>query len=221
MSDSEELTDEERMMNLLEELQKENERLKAQQQPLEPLIQTIRQQESKLAGLTVSVRSLNEENEKLLKFAENEKKLNADNERLTKLNAEQERRLKQKDSEIAALQRQNEALAANFDTIANAMPKVEDVERLTKTFKGAEHTISLVNVASWFNTAFVAVFFAIVLFAGYQMYFTHQSAQEAAEAAQNAVQRVEGGLYGTDGYSVLHGSKSSQAVYEATHSKGQ
>lgn len=215
MSDLQNYSDEE--LTLMEQMQDEIEALRAKVQPIEPLIATIRQQESKLAELTASVKSLNAENETLLKFAENEKKLNADNERLTKLNAEQERRLKQKDSEIAALTRQNEALAANFDTIAAAMPKVEDVERLTKTFKGAEQTISLVNVASWANTAFVVAFLALVVFTGYHVYFADQNAEEAALAAQNAVQKVDGGLYGTDGYSVLHGSKSSQAVYEATH----
>ena len=210
---------EELMIVKLEEL---HEQLKAQQQTaIEPLIQTIRQQEKSLTELSESRKSLTAENEKLTLLAENEKKLNADNERLTKLNAEQERRLKQKDSEIAALQRQNEALAANFDTITAGMPKVEDVQRLTKTFKGAEQTISLVNVASWANTAFVVAFLVLVVFTGYHVYFADQNAEEAALAAQTAVQKVDGGLYGADGYSVLHGSKSSQAVYEATHPQGQ
>lgn len=214
-----EMSAEELMIVKLEEL---HEQLKAQQQTaIEPLIQTIRQQEKLLTELSESRKSLTAENEKLTLLAENEKKLNADNERLTKLNAEQERRLKQKDSEIAALQRQNEALAANFDTITAAMPKVEDVQRLTKTFKGAEQTISLVNVASWANTAFVVAFLVLVVFTGYHVYFADQNAEEAALAAQTAVQKVDGGLYGADGYSVLHGSKSSQAVYEATHPQGQ
>lgn len=214
-----EMSAEELMIVKLEEL---HEQLKAQQQTaIEPLIQTIRQQEKSLTELSESRKSLTAENEKLTLLAENEKKLNADNERLTKLNAEQERRLKQKDSEIAALQRQNEALAANFDTITAAMPKVEDVQRLTKTFKGAEQTISLVNVASWANTAFVVAFLVLVVFTGYHVYFADQNAEEAALAAQTAVQKVDGGLYGADGYSVLHGSKSSQAVYEATHPQGQ
>lgn len=214
-----EMSAEELMIVKLEEL---HEQLKAQQQTaIEPLIQTIRQQEKSLTELSESRKSLTAENEKLTLLAENEKKLNADNERLTKLNAEQERRLKQKDSEIAALQRQNEALAANFDTITAGMPKVEDVQRLTKTFKGAEQTISLVNVASWANTAFVVAFLVLVVFTGYHVYFADQNAEEAALAAQTAVQKVDGGLYGADGYSVLHGSKSSQAVYEATHPQGQ
>lgn len=214
-----EMSAEELMIVKLEEL---HEQLKAQQQTaIEPLIQTIRQQEKSLTELSESRKSLTAENEKLTLLAENEKKLNADNERLTKLNAEQERRLKQKESEIAALQRQNEALAANFDTITAAMPKVEDVQRLTKTFKGAEQTISLVNVASWANTAFVVAFLVLVVFTGYHVYFADQNAEEAALAAQTAVQKVDGGLYGADGYSVLHGSKSSQAVYEATHPQGQ
>lgn len=67
----------------------------------------------------------------------------------------------------------------------------------------------------------VVAFLVLVVFTGYHVYFADQNAEEAALAAQTAVQKVDGGLYGADGYSVLHGSKSSQAVYEATHPQGQ
>lgn len=114
--------------------------------------------------------------------------------------------MKQKDSEIAALQRQNKALAANFDTITGSMPKVEDVKRLTKTFSGAERTISLVNVASWCNSVVVAIFVAIVLFGAWQAYEIKQD----VKTASYGVQSVREAVYNHDGWSVLNGTISNE-----------
>ena len=66
MNDLEELTDEERMMNLLEELQQENDKLKSQQTAIEPLLQTIRQQEQEIMRLNSSLIEERKQNEKLL-----------------------------------------------------------------------------------------------------------------------------------------------------------
>ena len=86
MNDLEELTDEERMMNLLEELQQENDKLKSQQTAIEPLLQTIRQQEQEIMRLNSSLIEERKQNEKLLELAKNEKKLHEENMKLKREN---------------------------------------------------------------------------------------------------------------------------------------
>lgn len=109
------------------------------------------------------------------------------------------------EEELAQEKKHLEALASKYNNIIGEFPKVDDVKRMTSTFKGAEKSISLVNVASGFNTVFVVIFAALVLFAGYHMYFANQNAQEAAMSARAASKA----LYNEQGYSVLNGSQAS------------
>lgn len=190
MSDLEELTDEERMMNLLEELQRENERLKAQQQPLEPLLQTIRQQEQEITQLNSSLIGERQQNEKLLELAKNEKKLHEENYNLRQ-------RLQQSESDRDRLKKQlNEATTIH-------LPDEALLQRFTAALKGADSKARDIMLIHWINLAVVAVFVVLAIGSGYLSY----SASKAAEQANNAVQ---GGIYDKDGWSMIPGAYSNE-----------
>lgn len=193
MSDLGELTDEEKMMNLLEELQSENERLRAKVQPLEPLIQTIRQQESKLAELTASVQSLNVENEKLLKFAETEKKLHEENEKLKSENEQLKQNVLIANSQAENLQTQLEK------AMTIHLPDEALLKRFTTALKGADDKSRDIMLVHWVNLAVVAVFVLLVIGSGY---LSH-NASKSAEKTYNAVQN---GIYDKDGWSMIPGA---------------
>ena len=204
MSDYE-MSDEELMIVKLEELQKENSQLKVKEQTLEPLLKTIRQQEQEITHLNSLLIGERKQNENLLELAKNEKKLNADNEKLKKIIADYEMNLKQKDREIAALQQATETITAQTKAIADKMPKVDEVEQWTKTFRGVDDTISLVNLASIANTAFVVIFMIVTAFTAWQVYHANDNAAVAAIAA-TAASRA---LYDHEGYAVLPGTQAS------------
>lgn len=193
MSDLEELTDEERMMNLLEELQKENERLKAQQQSLEPLIQTIRQQEQEITRLNSSLIGERQQNENLLELAKNEKKLHEENEKLRSENASLRQSVQNANSKTANLQSQLEkATAVDF-------PDETLLKHYTAALKGADDTSRDIMLVHWINLAVVAVFVVLAMGSGYLSY----SANKAAEQAHTA---VENGIYDKDGWSMIPGA---------------
>ena len=115
--------------------------------------------------MTALEQELQEENERLQE--ENERDENE------KLRSENSR----KDAELKQERKNLEALADEYKNIIGMFPKKEDIKNLiatfkdmTSTFKGADKTISLLNVASSFNTAIVAIVAGFVLFAGYHMY---------------------------------------------------
>ena len=213
MSDLEELTDEERMMNLLEELQRENDRLKAQQQPLEPLLQTIRQQEQEITRLNSSLIGERQQNEKLLELAKNEKKLHEENEKLRSANSQMnERRLSYEDSE--KLKNENYSLRQRLQQSESDRKRIQEQlntattvafpdESLLKHYiaalKGADdksRDIMLVHCINLAVVAVVAVFVVLAIGSGYLSY----SANKAAEQANNAVQN---GIYDKDGWSMV------------------
>lgn len=108
-------------------------------------------------------------------------------------------------------------MGVKFNSMLAKFPKSQEVEKLTDIFAQASKVISLVNVASWGNNFFVALFAAIVAFVGWQVYSANDYARQASESANIAVQKIEGGLYNDNGYSVLPNAKSSEAVYNSKH----
>ena len=217
MSDLEELTDEERMMNLLEELQRENERLKAQQQPLEPLLQTIRQQEQEITQLNSSLIGERQQNEKLQELAKNEKKLHEENEKLRHENSQMnERRLSYEDSEKLKSENYNlrqrlQQSESDRDRLKKQLNEATTIhlpdeallQRFTAALKGADSKARDIMLIHWINLAVVAVFVVLAIGSGYLSY----SASKAAEQANNAVQ---GGIYDKDGWSMIPGAYSNE-----------
>jgi inclusion membrane protein len=215
------------MTALEQELQEENERLQeenerlyqqvgqlqaqlstmtAKEQAVKPLIEEIKRQEQEIMSLNSSLIEERKQNEKLLALSKNERLLRDENEKLRSENS-------RKDAELKQERKNLEALADEYKNIIGMFPKKEDIKNLiatfkdmTSTFKGADKTISLLNVASSFNTAIVAIVAGFVLFAGYHMYFANQNAKEAATSASAASKA----LYNEQGYSVLNGSQASQ-----------
>ena len=104
-----------------------------------------------------------------------------------------------------------------YNSIFAKMPKLEDIEKLTNIYNQASRAISLVSISSWFNNFFVILFAGIVAFVGWQVYGANNNARQANEKINTTIQKIEGGLYNTDGYSVIKGSKSSKEVFDATH----
>lgn len=199
MSDLEELTDEERMMNLLEELQKENERLKAQQQSLELLIQTIRQQEEEITSLNSSLTDASKENEKLLELAKSEKQLHEQNEKLRSENASLRQSVQNANSKAANLQSQLEkATAVDF-------PDETLLKHYTAALKNADSKASDIMLVHWINLAVVAVFVLLAIGSGYLSY----SAKQAADKANTAVHQ---GIYDKDGWSMIPGAYLNEYV---------
>lgn len=197
MSDLEELTDEERMMNLLEELQRENDRLKAQQTAVEPLLQTIRQQEQEITRLNSSLIGERQQNEKLLELAKNEKKLHEENEKLKAENISLHQKLKSESDRADSLQNQlNKATAVDF-------PDENLLKHYTAALKGADDKSRDIMLVHWVNLAVVAVFVLLAIGSGYLSY----SASKAAEQANNAVQN---GIYDKDGWSMIPGAYSNE-----------
>lgn len=217
MSDLEELTDEERMMNLLEELQRENERLKAQQQPLEPLLQTIRQQEQEITRLNSSLIGERKQNEKLLELAKNEKKLHEENEKLRSANSQMnERRLSYEDSEKLksenySLRQRLQQSESDRDMLKKQLNEATTIhlpdeallQRFTVALKGADSKSRDIMLVHWINLAVVAVFVILAIGSGYLSY----SANKAAEHANNAIQN---GIYDKDGWSMIPGAYSNE-----------
>lgn len=197
MSDLEELTDEERMMNLLEELQRENERLKAQQQPLEPLLQTIRQQEQEITRLNSSLIGERQQNEKLLELAKSEKQLHEQNEKLRSENANLRQSVQNANSKTANLQSQLEK------AMTIHLPDESLLQRFTAALKGADSRARDIILVHYINLAVVAVFVVMACACGYFSY----SAKTAAEQAHTAIQN---GIYDKDGWSMVPGAYSNE-----------
>lgn len=198
-------------------LKSEYEETKMNELPTKELIQTIINQQNQISKLQELNKKLSTENAELLKLSENEKKRKSENENLRNEKNKIEWQLKQSKANEADLKKQIEGMGDKYNSMFAKFPKSEEVEKLTHTYKQASQAISLVSISSWFNNFFVLLFAAIVLFTGCQVYFAKDYAREANDAIHNAIQKIEGGLYNTDGYSVIKGSKSSKEVFDATH----
>ena len=188
MSNSNDCSNEEQMLLLLTDLQTENESLRAKIQPIEPLIATIKQQEKSLTELSAYNKSLTDENEKLLKLSESEKKLREENSSLKQSESALKNELRQKEQENAALMKQTEDLAARIARLNQAM----------------------LHIA---NMAVIAVFAVLVVFAGWQVYYTRQEAKNASEG----IQSVYNAVYNTEGWSVFEGTIMNEWVWSQNH----
>ena len=212
MSDYE-MSDEELMIVKLEELQKENDRLKSQQTAIEPLLQTIRQQEQEITRLNSLLIGERQQNEKLLELAKNEKKLHEENEKLRsensllngqrlsyadseKLKAENislRQKLKSESDRADSLQNQlNKAITVDF-------PDDELLKHYTAALKSADDRGRDIMLVHWINLVVVAVFVVLAIGSGYLSY----SASKAAEKAHTA---IENGIYNEDGWSMIPGA---------------
>ena len=190
MNDLEELTDEERMMNLLEELQQENDKLKSQQTAIEPLLQTIRQQEQEIMRLNSSLIGERQQNEKLLESAKNEKKLHEENMTLKRENDSLQLNAKK-------LQKQVEAMTTIH------LPDEALLKRVTAALRGVDDRSRDIMLVHWINTAVVVVFVILTVVSGYLSYSASRSAEQAHTAIQN-------GIYDKDGWSMVPGAYSNE-----------
>lgn len=190
MNDLDELTDEERMMNLLEELQQENDRLKSQQTAIEPLLQTIRQQEQEITRLNSSLIAERQQNEKLLELAKNEKKLHEENMKLKRENGSLQLNAKK-------LQEQIEAV------MTIPLPDEALLKRVTAALRGVDDRSRDIMLVHWINTAVVVVFVILTVVSGYLSYSASRSAEQAHTAIQN-------GIYDKDGWSMVPGAYSNE-----------
>lgn len=213
MNNSNDCSNEEKMLSLLTDLQAENERLRAQIQPIEPLIATIQQQERSLTELSAYNKSLTAENEKLLKLSESEKKLREENSSLKQSESALKNELRQKEQENAALMKQTEDLAARIARLNQAMPTQEDIKALSKAMRGAERSADNMNMLHIANMAVIAVFAVLVVFAGWQVYYTRQEAKNASEG----IQSVYNAVYNTEGWSVFEGTIMNEWVWSQNH----
>lgn len=233
MNEWEELTDEEKMMNLLEELQKENEELKKARPQTGDLVQTIREQEQTISALKQQISSLESSliegqklNEDLMNLAENEKKIKEQNRLLLKDNANLQNeieRLKENhaqkmniaNQQIATLKQQTEDIADDYKKFARAIPSADNFLDAASAAKGAQKEIGMLHALNIINIAVALIFVFFVAFCGWHSYKANKNAQAAQEAAQAATN----GLYNREGFAVLDGTKSSKAVIEAAKTK--
>lgn len=197
MNDLDDLNDEERMMNLLEELQRENDRLKARQQPIETLLLTIRQQEQEITRLNSSLIAERQQNEKLLELAKSEKQLHEQNEKLRREKSNLLQNVQNANSRADSLQKQ--LIAATTIPI----PDEALLKRATAALNGIDSTTRDIVLAHWINAAVVVVFVVLVLGSGYLSY----NASEAAEKAHTAIQN---GIYDKDGWSMIPGAYNNE-----------
>ena len=213
MSNSNDCSNEEQMLSLLTDLQTENESLRAKIQPIEPLIATIRQQEKSLTELSAYNKSLTAENEKLLKLSESEKKLREENSSLKQSERELKNELRQKEQENAALMKQTEDLAARIAQLNQAMPTPKDIQALSKAMRGAERSADNASILHFANTAVIAVFALLVVFAGWQVYNLRQDVKNASEG----IQSVYNAVYNTEGWSVFEGTIMNEWIWSQNH----
>ena len=216
MSDYE-MSDEELMIVKLEELQKENDRLKSQQTAIEPLLQTIRQQEQEITRLNSSLIDERQQNEKLLELAKNEKKLHEENEKLRSANSQMnERRLSYEDSEklksenyslrqrLQQSESDRKRLQEQLHTATTVdFPDDELLKHYTAALKGADDKSRDIMLVHWINLAVVAVFVILAISSGYLSY-------SAAKAAEKAHTAIEQGIYDKDGWSMVQGAYSNE-----------
>lgn len=213
MNNSNDCSNEEKMLSLLTDLQAENERLRAQIQPIEPLIATIQQQERSLTELSAYNKSLTAENEKLLKLSEQERKLSEENRNLKQSVRELERSLKQKESEVRSLTEQARATADRFNILTKMLPSSEDIANFSKAVSGAGKAVEQTHILNYVNYAVVGVFALLVVFCGWQVYYARADVKNLTQS----VQEVYNGIYNSEGWSVLEGTVMNEWVYSQKH----
>lgn len=184
----------------------------------------IRSLIEKICQLTEENTILANQNQELVSLAQNERLLKEENIELRNENKElksnqqfYERNLKQKDQQIEKLQNSIDDMSAKYNQIINKMPKEETIEKWKSAFEDAHKSILLVNWSSISNIGVVLIVGIFLLVSVFYTVSADKNAEKAYNNTDSIIQKVDGGLYNTDGYSVIEGSKSSKAVYDATH----
>ena len=217
MSNSNDCSNEEQMLSLLTDLQTENEKLRAKTQAIEPLIEKIQQQERSLTELSAYNKSLNDENEKLLKLSENERKLRDENNSLQQSERELRNELLQKEQENEKLTKHTEDLVASFarlnDSLNQSMPTQDDIQAFSRAMKEAERSAESASILYFTNTAVIIVFTLIVVFTGWQVYDTKREMKNVSEG----VQSVYNAVYNDEGWSVFEGTITNEWVWSQNH----
>ena len=213
MSNSNDCSNEEQMLSLLTDLQTENEKLRAKTQAIEPLIEKIQQQERSLTELSAYNKSLNDENEKLLKLSENERKLRDENSSLKQSERGLQNELLQKEQENEKLTKHTEDLVASIARLNQAMPTQDDIQAFSRAMKEAERSAEYASILYFANTAVIVVFALIVVFTGWQVYDTKQEMKNVSEG----VQSVYNAVYNDEGWSVFEGTITNEWVWSQNH----
>ncbi len=212
-----ELTDEEKLMDMVEILQKENEDLKQrlhhlpQPQNMEPLLKTIRQQEQEIGRLNSSLIEEQSQNERLLELAKNEKKLNAENLKLSEKIASLEQQLSQKNAQLHKLSTQAEALEGKFKNL----PSNSSIKDFSDTYARA---IRVMDSLRWYhiiNWGVAVAFAVVVVFNFVGLWMLRSTAKDTLNTTNATQTAVTKGLYAPEGYSVLQGSQSSIEYWNA------
>lgn len=214
--DESELTDEEKMMNLLEELeelQKENEELKQrlynqpQPQSMEPLLQTIRQQEEKITQQNFSLSEERKQNEKLLELAKSEKMLNEENRNLQNQINELQNTLKLKNAQLQKLLKRVE----DFDGKFNNLPSKTSIDDFGKSLGNAVHAMDSLRWYHVVNWGVVLVFAFVILFNGICWW----KLKDTTKDTLTITTQTNNAIYNQEGYSVLSGSRASKDALAA------
>ena len=189
-------------------------------------LQVLLSQQTQISNLKSLNERLSAENEDLLQLSENAKELAEENKALKnaneKLRNEKSRlewQLKQSQDNEQSIRKQMEDMGDKYNAMLAKMPKSEDVENLNQTFKRAENSAGMLNALSIFNITALIIFVVCVVLTGWQVYWCRDDVRDTTRAVDTATQKIEGGLYNTDGYSVIKGSKSSKEVYDEMHPK--
>lgn len=213
MTESENYSNEEKLLTLVEELQSENEQLQREQQAIAPLIQTIRQQEKLLTELKEQEQSLKDENEKLLLLSENEKQLKLENESLKEQLRSESLKSSSFSKRLEQLEREIQGSAGRFQQLMDGLPKQEDIKAFSAAVHGANNEVENTHIFNFVNTAVVVVFVLLVAFTGWQVYQTRGDVQNTHSA-------VVRGIYDKEGWSVFNGTQSDndhQRMKEQQH----
>lgn len=208
------MTDSTQLTELEQELQDENEQLaqqlsqaqseiltlRAKEQATSDLAAIIKDQQSEIMLLKQNNTNLTQQNEKLLELAKNEKLLHEQSEKLKIENAQLKRENDNLRQQAASLQKQLEK------AMTIHLPDESLLQRFTTALKGADDKARDITLVHWINLAVVAVF---VILAGVSMYMSH-AASEAAKQAYNA---VNNGIYDKDGWSMVPGAYLNEYTY--------
>ena len=158
-------------------------------------------QEQLLSEKNAQIKLLNGENERLLKLAENEKMLCVDNEKLKQEIELQRKRENSKDRRLKEQEAVIEALNAEISKLTKRLPTVKEVDEFTYALRQANSKFQYMNILHYVTWSVTAVFLALTVFVGYQAY------QGRAET-EKVYTAISDGIYDNEGWSVVKGSRS-------------
>lgn len=201
MTESENYSNEEKLLKLVEELQSENEQLRNEQQAIAPLIQAIRQQEKLLTEQRGRIESLDSENERLMTLAENARQLESENSSLKEKLENESLKSNSLSKRFEQLEQEIQGSAGKFQQMMDELPKQEDIKAFSAAIHGANNEVENTHIFNFVNTAVVVVFVLLVAFTGWQVYQTRGDVQNTHSA-------VVRGIYDKEGWSVFNGTQS-------------